>query len=44
MLIAAVVITPIGAGGAGPAFGDPILLAAGAGVALVITGLAIHAG
>jgi inner membrane transporter RhtA len=34
MLIAAVVITPIGAGGAGPAFGDPILLLAGAGVGI----------
>lgn len=34
MLIAAVVITPIGAGSAGPAFGAPILLLAGAGVGI----------
>ncbi|HEY1703458.1 MAG TPA: EamA family transporter [Trebonia sp.] len=32
MLVAAVVITPIGAGSAGAAFADPVLLLAGAGV------------
>lgn len=34
MLVAAVVITPIGAGGAAAAFGDPLLLLAGAGVGI----------
>lgn len=34
MLIAAVVITPIGVSGTGPAFGDPVLLLAGAGVGI----------
>lgn len=34
MLVAAVVITPIGAGSAGPAFSAPVLLAAGAGVGI----------
>jgi inner membrane transporter RhtA len=34
MLVAAVVITPVGAGGAGPASGNPVLLLAGAGVGI----------
>lgn len=34
MLVAAIVITPIGAGSAGSAFADPVLLLAGAGVGI----------